>query len=88
MTMKNYYITKVFENINVYLYFVVSNPPPSPEAAEKSPEYSSLPINLVNTDAVEEHEKPSTSHDTAVAKELQTYEDDFLDVNCGDMDFF
>ncbi|XP_013104903.2 phosphorylated adapter RNA export protein [Stomoxys calcitrans] len=65
----------------------LSNPPPSPEASEKSPEYKSLPINLVSNDTVDLTEKPSTSH-AAVAKELQTYEDDFLDVNCGDMDFF
>ncbi|XP_075168686.1 phosphorylated adaptor for RNA export [Haematobia irritans] len=65
----------------------LSNPPPSPEAAERSPEYKSLPINFVTNDSVDLTEKPSTSH-AAVANDLQTYEDDFLDVNCGDMDFF
>lgn len=32
-------------------------------------------------------EKPSTSQATG-SNILRTYEDDFLDVNCGDMDFF
>ncbi|XP_073813472.1 phosphorylated adaptor for RNA export [Musca autumnalis] len=68
----------------------LSNPPPSPEAAEQSPEYKSLPINVVSNETVEPSEKPSTSRGvcSAVDDELKTYEDDFLDVHCGDMDFF
>ncbi|XP_058975892.1 phosphorylated adapter RNA export protein-like [Musca domestica] len=68
----------------------LSNPPPSPEAAEQSPEYKSLPINVVSNENVEPTEKPSTSRGGAAAsvEEFKTYEDDFLDVHCGDMDFF
>lgn len=69
------------------LSIAVSNPPPSPEAVEQSPDFKSLAINHVNNDEVDLSEKPSTSHGLH-PKELQTYEDDVLDVHCGDMEFF
>ncbi|XP_065370336.1 phosphorylated adapter RNA export protein [Calliphora vicina] len=67
----------------------LSNPPPSPEAYEHLElDLKSIPINHVTNDVeVDVAEKPSTSHGIE-SKTLQTYEDDFLDVNCGDMDFF
>ncbi|KAI8038682.1 phosphorylated adapter RNA export protein [Drosophila gunungcola] len=73
----------------------LSNPPPSPVGAgqeEDSPEYRTHEINI---NLVESAELPSTSKAAAAAaaqgaplKGLISYDDDFLDVNCGDMDFF
>ncbi|EDW36114.1 GL17621 [Drosophila persimilis] len=69
----------------------VSNPPPSPVGHEQeSPEYKTHEININHVDNAE---LPSTSKAAALAssvglKELVSYDDDFLDVNCGEMDFF
>ncbi|XP_017015127.1 phosphorylated adapter RNA export protein [Drosophila takahashii] len=71
----------------------LSNPPPSPVGAgqeQDSPEYRTHEINI---NLVDTAELPSTSKAAAAAqgaplKELTSYDDDFLDVNCGDMDFF
>lgn len=67
----------------------LSNPPPSPEASEQSLlDLESIPINHVTNDVdIDTADKPSTSHGIK-ANILKTFEDDFLDVNCGDMDFF
>ncbi|XP_055838058.1 phosphorylated adapter RNA export protein [Episyrphus balteatus] len=64
----------------------LSNPPPSPVGQEHSPEYKSHAINEVCGEP--SPEKPSTSKDVPIEPELLSYDDDFLDVNCGDMDFF
>ncbi|XP_055917339.1 phosphorylated adapter RNA export protein [Eupeodes corollae] len=64
----------------------LSNPPPSPVGHENSPDYKSHAINEVCGEP--SPEKPSTSKDIPTDPELLTYDDDFLDVNCGDMDFF
>ncbi|KAM7344235.1 phosphorylated adaptor for RNA export [Cochliomyia hominivorax] len=66
----------------------LSNPPPSPEAYEHVElDLKSIPINHVTNDVETEiTEKPSTSY-RSDEKKFQTYEDDCLDVNCGDMDF-
>ncbi|XP_033252866.1 phosphorylated adapter RNA export protein-like isoform X2 [Drosophila miranda] len=69
----------------------VTNPPPSPVGHEQeSPEYKTHEININHVDNAE---LPSTSKAAALAssvglKELVSYDDDFLDVNCGEMDFF
>ncbi|KAH8284969.1 hypothetical protein KR054_003348 [Drosophila jambulina] len=72
----------------------VSNPPPSPVGAgqeQDSPEYKTHEINI---NLVDNSDLPSTSKAAAAAqgaaelKELVSYDDDFLDVNCGEMDFF
>ncbi|XP_037714242.1 phosphorylated adapter RNA export protein [Drosophila subpulchrella] len=73
----------------------LSNPPPSPVGAgqeQDSPEYRTHDINI---NVVDTTELPSTSKAAAAAaaqgaplKGLISYDDDFLDVNCGDMDFF
>ncbi|XP_022221640.1 phosphorylated adapter RNA export protein [Drosophila obscura] len=69
----------------------LSNPPPSPVGQEQeSPEYKTHEINI---NLVDNAELPSTSKAAALAaspalKELVSYDDDFLDVNCGEMDFF
>ncbi|KAH8402209.1 hypothetical protein KR009_010455 [Drosophila setifemur] len=76
----------------------VSNPPPSPVGAGQehdSPEYKTHGINI---NLLDNAELPSTSKAAAAAsaavqgagglKDLVSYDDDFLDVNCGDMDFF
>ncbi|KAI8128657.1 hypothetical protein FF38_10804 [Lucilia cuprina] len=66
----------------------LSNPPPSPEAYEHIElDFKSIPINHVTNDDNDLEQHPSTSQGVK-AKTFQTYEDDFLDVNCGDMDFF
>lgn len=76
--------------IHFFITILVSNPPPSPEAYEHIElDLKSIPINHVNHEEdVDNSEKPSTSKACLQAKTFQTYEDDFLDVNCGDMDFF
>ncbi|KAH8254570.1 hypothetical protein KR032_010946 [Drosophila birchii] len=74
----------------------LSNPPPSPVGAgqeQDSPEYKTHEINI---NLVDNSDLPSTSKAAAAAaaqgaaglKELISYDDDFLDVNCGEMDFF
>ncbi|XP_039502281.1 phosphorylated adapter RNA export protein [Drosophila santomea] len=71
----------------------LSNPPPSPVGAgqeQDSPEYRTHEINI---NLVDNAELPSTSKAAAAAqgaplKDLISYDDDFLSVNCGDMDFF
>ncbi|KAH8314401.1 hypothetical protein KR059_005335 [Drosophila kikkawai] len=72
----------------------VSNPPPSPVGAgqeQDSPEYKTHEINI---NLVDNSDLPSTSKAAAAAqgavelKELISYDDDFLDVNCAEMDFF
>lgn len=80
---KDIFIDTIFQCLNP-----VSNPPPSPEACEQTElDLKSIPINLVTNDEDEGiSEKPSTSH--GIETTLETYEDDFLDVNCGDMDYF
>ncbi|KAI9577823.1 phosphorylated adapter RNA export protein [Glossina fuscipes] len=69
----------------------LSNPPPSPEAVQQSPDYKSLAINHVSSED-DVTDKPSTSqHDHVIgtaSKELLEYENDILDLNCGDMDLF
>lgn len=80
--------------INCPLPSTVSNPPPSPVGAgqeQDSPEYKTHEINI---NLVDNSDLPSTSKAAAAAqgavalKELISYDDDFLDVNCGEMDFF
>ncbi|XP_020814590.1 phosphorylated adapter RNA export protein [Drosophila serrata] len=72
----------------------LSNPPPSPVGAgqeQDSPEYKTHEINI---NLVDNSDLPSTSkaaaavHGAVEQKELISYDDDFLDVNCGEMDFF
>ncbi|XP_017475513.1 PREDICTED: phosphorylated adapter RNA export protein [Rhagoletis zephyria] len=72
----------------------LSNPPPSPVGNEQSPDYKAHAINHVPSDADTDAspDKPSTSASalaalTSPSKELVGYDDDFLDVNCGEMDF-
>ncbi|CAD7013304.1 unnamed protein product [Ceratitis capitata] len=73
----------------------ISNPPPSPVGNEQSPDYKTHAINHVPSDADTDTspDKPSTSASALAAlasppKDLVGYEDDFLDVNCGEMDLF
>ncbi|XP_002074815.3 phosphorylated adapter RNA export protein [Drosophila willistoni] len=67
----------------------LSNPPPSPVGLEQgsSPEYKTHGINI---NLVDHTELPSTSKAATATKgqHLVSYDDDFLDVNCGEMDFF
>ncbi|ALC40541.1 Phax [Drosophila busckii] len=65
----------------------LSNPPPSPEHEQGTPEYKTHEINI---NLVENADVPSTSKAAAACglKELISYDDDILDVNCGEMDFF
>ncbi|XP_034107125.1 phosphorylated adapter RNA export protein [Drosophila albomicans] len=66
----------------------LSNPPPSPVGHEQnSPEYKTHEININLIDA----DLPSTSKAAAATvglKELVSYDDDILDINCGEMDLF
>ncbi|XP_030386444.1 phosphorylated adapter RNA export protein [Scaptodrosophila lebanonensis] len=66
----------------------LSNPPPSPVGqGQCSPEYKTHEITINHVD---NSDIPSTSKaaSTAGLKDLVSYDDDFLDVNCGEMDFF
>lgn len=79
----------------LFVYIAVSNPPPSPVGNEQSPDYKAHAINHVSSDADNDasQDKPSTSASalaalTSPSKDLVSYEDDFLDVNCGEMDLF
>ncbi|KAM8712978.1 hypothetical protein ACLKA7_013321 [Drosophila subpalustris] len=66
----------------------LSNPPPSPVGHEQSsPEYKSHEINI---NLIDSTDLPSTSKAAMSAglKEMISYDDDILDVNCGEMDLF
>lgn len=71
----------------------LSNPPPSPVGHEQSPEYKSHAINEVCGEPAilsptPSSEKPSTSKQIPAQSESVSYEVDFLDIDCNDMDFF
>ncbi|EDW08162.1 phosphorylated adapter RNA export protein [Drosophila mojavensis] len=67
----------------------LSNPPPSPVGQEQSsPEYRTHEINI---NVVDNTDLPSTSKAATAAaslKQLISYDDDIIDVNCGEMDLF
>ncbi|XP_067630810.1 phosphorylated adapter RNA export protein [Eurosta solidaginis] len=74
----------------------LSNPPPSPVGNEQSPDYKAHAINHVTSDVdtdAASPDKPSTSASalaalTSPSKALVAYDDDLLDINCGEMDLF
>jgi len=85
-----YFPFKVYSiNANmIFGYSTVSNPPPSPVGQEQSsPEYKTHEINI---NLVDSTDLPSTSKAalTSGHKQLISYDDDILDVNCGEMDLF
>lgn len=83
-----YLSTINYSHLN-YSLFVVSNPPPSPVGQEQSsPEYRTHEINI---NVVDNTDLPSTSKAATAAaslKQLISYDDDIIDVNCGEMDLF
>lgn len=72
---------------------IVSNPPPSPVGAGQEQDSPGYKAHEININLVDNADLPSTSKAAAATQEagfqnLVSYDDDFLDVNCGDMDFF
>ncbi|KAH8353970.1 hypothetical protein KR067_006705 [Drosophila pandora] len=71
----------------------LSNPPPSPVGAGQEQDSPGYKAHEININLVDSADLPSTSKAAAATQEsgfpdLVSYDDDFLDVNCGDMDFF
>ncbi|KAH8297168.1 hypothetical protein KR044_005795 [Drosophila immigrans] len=87
LTRKEHYFQGA-ESLNQNQPGSLSNPPPSPVGQEQnSPEYKTHEINI---NLIDNADLPSTSKAAATAglKELVSYDDDILDVNCGEMDLF
>ncbi|KAH8370899.1 hypothetical protein KR093_005510 [Drosophila rubida] len=87
LTRKEHYLQGA-ESLNQNQPGNLSNPPPSPVGQEQnSPEYKTHEINI---NLIDNADLPSTSKAAATAglKELISYDDDILDVNCGEMDLF
>lgn len=75
--------------------FIVSNPPPSPVTdcnRENSSDFDTNDIQHVNVTSPEKSfsEKVTITAPTPLvpAPQPTTYDDDFLDMNCDDMDLF
>lgn len=71
------------------VFVAVSNPPPSPVGHEQSsPDYKTHEININLVDSTDHLPSTSKAAATMGLKQLISYDDDILDINCGKMDLF
>ncbi|KAH8277781.1 hypothetical protein KR018_006817 [Drosophila ironensis] len=69
----------------------LSNPPPSPVGAGQESDSLEYKAHGININVVQGGELPSTSKAAAATlghSDPVSYDDDYLDINCGDMDLF
>ncbi|KAH8415934.1 hypothetical protein KR222_004324, partial [Zaprionus bogoriensis] len=88
LTRKEHYLQGA-ESISQDQPGSLSNPPPSPVGQEQSsPEYKTHEININLVDGSDHLPSTSKAALSMGLKELVSYDDDILDVNCGEMDLF